>query len=50
VDLCNPDFGVFAKAFGVRAWRVENDIEFERALQQALNLGETALIEVMLRG
>lgn len=50
VDLCNPDFGLFAKAFGVRAWRVENDIEFERALQQALNLGETALIEVMLRG
>src|SRR5262249_42442683 len=34
VDLRNPDFGLLARAFGVRAWRVENDDQFERALAE----------------
>jgi acetolactate synthase-1/2/3 large subunit len=49
VDLRNPDFGVFAQAFGVRSWRVESDAAFESALQAALDTRETALIEVRLR-
>jgi acetolactate synthase-1/2/3 large subunit len=48
VDLANPDFGVLAQAFGVRSWRVTSDDEFAAALAQALDLGETALIEVRL--
>jgi acetolactate synthase-1/2/3 large subunit len=50
VDLRNPDFGLFAKAFGVRAWAVDSDAAFEAALREAVALGETALIEVRLGG
>jgi acetolactate synthase-1/2/3 large subunit len=50
VDLLNPDFGVFAQAFGVRSWRVDSDEAFAAALAQALDLGDTALIEVRLPG
>jgi acetolactate synthase-1/2/3 large subunit len=46
VDLRNPDFGLFAQAFGVRSWQVDSDDAFTRALRAALELGETALIEV----
>jgi acetolactate synthase-1/2/3 large subunit len=46
VDLRNPDFGLFAQAFGVRCWRVDSDKAFETALREALARGETALIEV----
>jgi acetolactate synthase-1/2/3 large subunit len=46
VDLRNPDFGLFAKAFGVRYWRADTDPEFEAALREAVATGETALIEV----
>jgi acetolactate synthase-1/2/3 large subunit len=49
VDLLNPDFGHFAKAFGVRYWRVDSDSMFESALRDAVNLNQTALIEVQLR-
>jgi acetolactate synthase-1/2/3 large subunit len=48
VDLLNPDFGLFARAFGVRAWRVDTDTAFEAALREAVTLGEPALIEVRL--
>ncbi len=49
VDLHNPDFGMFAKAFGVKSWCVDNDADFARALEEAKGLGETALIEVRLK-
>lgn len=48
VDLRNPDFGLFAQAFGVRSWRVESSEAFETALREALDLGEPALVEVYL--
>ena len=50
VDLKNPDFGLFARAFGVRAWQVETEAAFEKAVAEAVSLGETSLIEVILRG
>jgi acetolactate synthase-1/2/3 large subunit len=46
VDLVNPDFGLFARAFGIRHWRVESDETFETALREAVSAQETALIEV----
>jgi acetolactate synthase-1/2/3 large subunit len=49
VDLRNPDFGLFARSFGVRAWSATTDDEFETALRQALASKEPALIEVRLR-
>ena len=48
VDLQNPDFGQFAKAFGVHFWRVEGDQALGNAIQEAMKAGETALIEVRL--
>jgi thiamine pyrophosphate-dependent acetolactate synthase large subunit-like protein len=48
VDLRNPDFGQLAKAFGVRAWQVDTEAAFERALREAMASGETALVEVQL--
>jgi acetolactate synthase-1/2/3 large subunit len=48
VDLRNPDFGTFARAFGVRAWQVTTDDAFEAALREAIGLNEPALIEVKL--
>jgi acetolactate synthase-1/2/3 large subunit len=48
VDLRNPDFGLFCKAFGVRHWEVGNDADFEAALRQALALDEPAVVEVKL--
>ena len=49
VDLLNPDFGLFAKAFGVRYWRADTDPAFESALREAIPSNEPALIEVQLR-
>src|SRR5262249_48946601 len=46
VDLVNPDFQVFARAFGVRSWSASSESTFERALGEALASGETALVEV----
>jgi acetolactate synthase-1/2/3 large subunit len=46
VDLRNPDFGTFARAFGVRSWQVETDAAFEAALREAVALREPSLIEV----
>lgn len=48
VDLHNPDFGLFAQAFGVRSWRARNDAEFEKALGEALDRHEPGLIEVQV--
>ena len=49
VDLLNPDFGLFAKAFGVRYWRADTDPAFESALREAIPSNEPSLIEVQLR-
>jgi thiamine pyrophosphate-dependent acetolactate synthase large subunit-like protein len=49
VDLANPDFQLFARAFGVRSWQVDTDAAFEAALGEAVGLAEPALIEVRLR-
>jgi acetolactate synthase-1/2/3 large subunit len=46
VDLLNPDFGQFAKAFGVRAWQVSHEADFETALREAVALRAPALVEV----
>ncbi len=46
VDLANPDFGLFAKAFGVPYWLAASDGDFESALKEALERKETALIEL----
>jgi acetolactate synthase-1/2/3 large subunit len=48
VDLLNPDFGQFARAFGVRCWQVTSEEAFARALREAIASGETALVEVQL--
>jgi acetolactate synthase-1/2/3 large subunit len=48
VDLVNPDFGLFAKAFGVRYWLTASDGEFEKALTEAVEGNQTAVIEVRL--
>jgi acetolactate synthase-1/2/3 large subunit len=49
VDLVNPDFSLFAKAFGVRYWRADTDSTFENALREAIASNEPALIEVQVR-
>jgi acetolactate synthase-1/2/3 large subunit len=48
VDLRNPDFGLLARAFGVRWWPARSDAEFEAALREAVAAGEPALVEVQL--
>jgi len=48
VDLQNPDFGHFTKAFGVAYWRADTDPAFEKALHEALDLKQPALIEVQI--
>ncbi len=48
VDLQNPDFEHFSKAFGVSYWRAVSDSAFERALREAMNLNQPALIEVQI--
>jgi acetolactate synthase-1/2/3 large subunit len=48
VDLLNPDFGLFARAFAVRAWQVKSDAEFETALHEAVALEAPALVEVQV--
>jgi acetolactate synthase-1/2/3 large subunit len=46
VDLRNPDFALFARAFGVRYARADGADAFEAALRAALASGEPALVEV----
>jgi thiamine pyrophosphate-dependent acetolactate synthase large subunit-like protein len=47
-DLENPDFGQLTRAFGANHWRVDNDADFERALQAALAPERTGVVEVMV--
>jgi acetolactate synthase-1/2/3 large subunit len=49
VDLRNPDFGLFARAFGVRHWAVDTAEGLETALREALEVGETSLVEIRLQ-
>jgi acetolactate synthase-1/2/3 large subunit len=46
VDLRNPDFGLFALAFGARYWRPDSEATFEAAVREAAGLDGPALIEV----
>ncbi|MBR0664491.1 hypothetical protein GXW71_09015 [Roseomonas hellenica] len=46
-ELSNPDFQSYAKAFGVRSWRVQDAIELRGALREALAANAPCLIEVM---
>jgi acetolactate synthase-1/2/3 large subunit len=46
VDLLNPDFQLFARAFGVRAWSADTEPAFEAALREAVALKEPTLVEV----
>ena len=48
VDLRNPDFGLFAQAFGVRHWRASSEASLEGALRDAVAEGLPSLIEVQL--
>jgi thiamine pyrophosphate-dependent acetolactate synthase large subunit-like protein len=50
VDLHNPDFGLLAQAFGVRTWRVDSEPTLETALREAVACGETALVEMIVKG
>jgi acetolactate synthase-1/2/3 large subunit len=46
VDLLNPNFEMFARAFGVKFWRAKSEASFEQALREAIGCGDTAVIEV----
>ena len=46
VDLHNPDFGQFARAFGVRYWLCEGERDFEPCFRSALDC-EVALVIVL---
>jgi thiamine pyrophosphate-dependent acetolactate synthase large subunit-like protein len=48
VDLRNPDFGLFARAFGVRHRAVRDAADFEAALRDGFSAAETTLVEVRL--
>jgi acetolactate synthase-1/2/3 large subunit len=49
VDILNPDFGLFARAFGVRHWLADTEATFETAVREAVGNGETALVELRLQ-
>jgi len=46
VDLRNPDFETYARAFGVRHWKIDSDSSLEIALREAVASSAPALIEV----
>lgn len=48
VDLLNPDFARFARAYGVASWRATDDASFETALREAVALGAPALVELRI--
>jgi acetolactate synthase-1/2/3 large subunit len=50
VDLRNPDFELFARSFGVRYWRADNEVTFETALSEALAEATTLVIEITPAG
>ena len=45
-ELTNPDFQAYARAFGVRSWRVADAIGLRGALREALAANAPCLIEV----
>jgi acetolactate synthase-1/2/3 large subunit len=46
-ELTNPDFQTYAKAFGVRSWKVTDAIGLRGAVKEALAANAPCLIEVM---
>ena len=48
VDLQNPDFALFAKAYGIRAWQVRTEEDFAKALREAISSRETCVVEVQV--
>ena len=48
-DLVNPDFGEFARAFGLFGARVTDNAEFDAVLPQALAADTAAVIELVLQ-
>lgn len=48
VDLKNPDFALFARAFGVGYWRVDDEQSCEAALRAAAASKQAALVEIRL--
>jgi acetolactate synthase-1/2/3 large subunit len=48
VDLRNPDFALFAKAFGAYYWRADTEEAFSKALVEAVTAKKVSLIEVIL--
>jgi acetolactate synthase-1/2/3 large subunit len=50
VELRNPDFGMLAKAFGVRSWQVDSEPTLEKALREAVACGAPALVELVIKG
>jgi acetolactate synthase-1/2/3 large subunit len=46
-ELTNPDFQTYAKAFGVRAWRVTDGKGLNAAVKEAIAAKAPCLIEVM---
>jgi acetolactate synthase-1/2/3 large subunit len=45
-ELTNPDFQTYARAFGVRSWRVEDEVGLRGAVNEALAANAPGLIEV----
>jgi acetolactate synthase I/II/III large subunit len=45
--LASPDFAALARAYGVKAWRVERSGEFAAALEAALNVDGPSLIHLI---
>jgi acetolactate synthase-1/2/3 large subunit len=48
VDLYNPDFGLMARAFGIRYWLADSEASLEGAVREALAGVEPALVELRL--
>jgi acetolactate synthase-1/2/3 large subunit len=47
-DLHNPDFGAFARSFGLFGARVSDNAEFGEVLPQALRADTAAVIELVM--
>lgn len=48
VDLGSTDYAVVARGFGARAWTVVHEDGFEAALAEALDSGETCVLDVWI--
>lgn len=47
-DLCNPDFVLYARSFGIPAERIDTTEAFAPALERALRVGGAYLIELTI--